>query len=361
MNKCLNRQPNLHIVLKNIRDSKATTANISQILNLLDNAEYTNSFESKLIDNSANYAPTSINKSETVLDIVYNLAAACNDSDLVAVFGVIGRFYQVQGLYAFAEFWYQQCLSLVEERLGDQHQDFAVSLNNLAKVYFLQDKYIEAEPLLEKALLCYSEQENLNAAVSCSLLGEVYHAQQRYEQAEPLLTKALEIRLNILGKEHPDTATSLNNLAGLYDSQGYHTEALRLYQQALELRRKVLGEEHPDVGTSLNNLAQLHDLQQRYEEAELLYKQALELKRRQLGDEHPHVATSLNNLAGLYQEQKHYAQAQALYEQALEIFEKSLGANHPYTVTCSKNLSNLCAKERKSYDLVRQLWRVISR
>ncbi|MBF2064985.1 MAG: tetratricopeptide repeat protein [Calothrix sp. C42_A2020_038] len=355
MSECLNPEKNLYSILKSIQDGNTTTAHISQILGLLDSIEYQDWFESATIENS--YP----REDGEIAVLVQNLAALTNDSDLVALFSLIGRFYQAQGLYAIAEFWYQQCLSVVEKRLGNKHQDFAISLHNLAKIYFLQERYIQAEPLLLQALEFWClEQENLNAAISYSLLGETYYAQQRYEQAEPLLQKALEIRLNILGEDHPDIATSLNNLAGLYDSQKCYEQAEPLYQKALELRRKLLGEEHPDVATSLNNLAGLYDSQQRYEEAEPLYKQALELKRRQLGNEHPYVAISLNNLAGMYQEQKRYEQAQALYEQALEIFAKSLGANHPYTITCSKNLENLCAKGRKRYRLIHKLWKLIS-
>ena len=128
--------------------------------------------------------------------------------------------------------------------LGEQHPDFATSLNNLAVLYY---------------------------------------ATGRYEQAEPLYQQALEIRRQVLGEQHPDFASSLNNLAGLYDSTGRYEQAEPLYQQALEIRRQVLGEQHPDFANSLNNLAVLYDATGRYEQAEPLYQQALEIRRQVLG------------------------------------------------------------------------------
>ena len=64
-----------------------------------------------------------------------------------------------------------------EEALGEDHPDYATSLNNLAVLY---------------------------------------QAMGDYARAEPLLRQAMEIRKQALGEDHPDYATSLNNLAGLY-------------------------------------------------------------------------------------------------------------------------------------------------
>ncbi|WP_353572445.1 tetratricopeptide repeat protein, partial [Candidatus Albibeggiatoa sp. nov. BB20] len=51
----------------------------------------------------------------------------------------------------------------------------------------------------------------------------------------------------VLGKQHPDYATSLNNLASLYDAQGQYQQALPLYEQAIDIFVNALGEEHPNT------------------------------------------------------------------------------------------------------------------
>ena len=168
-------------------------------------------------------------------------------------------------------------------------------------------------------------------ADSLDRLARTYEIQGRYGEAEPLYVQALEIRQAELGDRHPDTATSLNNLAGLYRSQGRYGEAEPLFVQALEICKAELGDRHPDTATSLNNLAGLYDSQGRYGEAEPLFVQALEISKAELGDRHPDTATSLFNLAALYHNTQRQQQALAYIQQALDIYIPTLSRDHPTT------------------------------
>jgi tetratricopeptide (TPR) repeat protein len=309
-----------------------------------------------------------------------------SDEDLISPFAGLGRFYSGQGAYEQALPWYEQCVSVTRERLGEEHPSVATSLNNLAVLYYFQGRYAAAEPLYLQALklrkrllgeehphvasslnnlaLLYSSQgrytqaeplylqalelskrllgeEHPHVALSLNNLANLYYLQRRYAEAEPLYLQALKLRKRLLGEEHPDVAASLNNLALLYSSQGRYTQAEPLYLQALELWKRLLGEEHPSVASSLNNLASLYESQGRYTQAEPLYLQALKLRKRLLGQEHPDIATSLNNLAGLYKSQGRYTQAEPLYLQALELSKRLLGEEHPSVATSLNNLAGL--------------------
>ena len=180
-----------------------------------------------------------------------------SDEDLIWPFVGLGRFYSGQGAYEQALPWYEQCVSVTRERLGQEHPDVATSLNNLAGLYKSQGRYTEAQPLYQEALEMYKR---------------------------------------LLGTEHPDVASSLNNLAALYSSQGRYAEAQPLYQEALEMRKHLLGTEHPDVALSLNNLAYLYDSQGRYDEAQPLFQEALKIAEGQLGVNHPNTITIRENL-----------------------------------------------------------------
>ncbi|MDF5724368.1 MAG: tetratricopeptide repeat protein [Rhizonema sp. PD37] len=139
-------------------------------------------------------------------EVAQNLTDAVSDENLLSVFAGLGKFYQGQGLYALAKPWYEQCVSVVQSFLGEEHLDIATSYNNLALLYYSQGQYTKAEPLYKKAL---------------------------------------ELKQRLLGEEHPSVGTSYNNLANLYRSQGRYTEAEPLYKKALELWQRLLGEEHP--------------------------------------------------------------------------------------------------------------------
>ena len=315
-----------------------------------------------------------------------NLPVSMVADEIFWVFEGLGRFYQGQGLYQVAEFWYQQLVKVCQIVFTNDHPHVASSLNNLALFYDNQGRYSEAEPLyldgLEMtrrlftgdhsdvadslnnlALLYnsqgkYSEAEPLyldalemrkrlftndhpDVASSLNNLAFLYRNQGKYNEAEPLYLDALEMTKRLFTGDHPNVATSLNNLASLYDSQGKYSKAEPLYLKALEMRKRLFIGDHPNVATSLNNLALLYNNQGRYSEAEPLYLDALEMRRRLFTGDHPAVATSLNNLAVLYNNQGKYSEAEPLYLDALAMFERMLGTNHPNTITVRNNLRRL--------------------
>ena len=218
-----------------------------------------------------------------ISNVVTELIDYVEDDNLYCVFYGLSKFYNGQGLYNQSEKWSKESLETCRNRLGKEHTDVALSLNNLAALYVLQGRYSEAEPLYIQALNMSRKllgQEHPDVALSLNNLAALYRSQGRYSEAEPLYIKALEMRRKLLGQEHQHTTISLNSLALLYLSQGRYSEAEPLYIKALEIRRKLLGQEHPWVATSLNNLANLYELQGKYDEAETLLQQALEMKGR---------------------------------------------------------------------------------
>ncbi|VEP14583.1 NB-ARC domain protein [Hyella patelloides LEGE 07179] len=267
-------------------------------------------------------------------EVAENHLDAVSDENLIWAFIGLARFYNGQGLYTLAEPWFQQYVEVVKSHFGENHRNYAESLNNLALLYKSQEKYEEAELLYTQAKeLCKRilGENHPHTATSLNNLAGLYYSQGKYEEAEPLLIQALELRKRILGEDHPDYAQSLNNLALLYNAQGKYEEAEPLLIQALELIKCILGEDHPHYATSLNNLALLYSNQGKYEKAKPLYIQALELTKRILGEDHPDYARSLHNLASLYSNQGRYDQAEPLFIQALEIAEQVLGSDHPKT------------------------------
>jgi tetratricopeptide (TPR) repeat protein len=277
-------------------------------------------------------------------ELAQNLTDVISNENLIWVFSHLGWFYEGQGLYALAELWFKQCVSVVQSRLGDEHPDVTLSFNNLAFLYYRQGRYSEAEPLYINALELRQRllgDENRHVATSHNDLAELYRSQGRYSEAEPLYIKALELRQRLLGEEHPDVTLSFNNLALLYNSQGRYSEAEPLFIKALELRQRLLGEEHPWVATSYNDLAYLYYCQGRYTEAEPLFIKALELRQRLLGEEHPDIAQSFNNLALLYNSQRRYTEAKSLYIKALELKQRLLGEEHPWVATSYNDLAYL--------------------
>jgi tetratricopeptide (TPR) repeat protein len=264
------------------------------------------------------------------------------------------------GNYAEAEPLFKHALEIRRTALGEDHPNFAQSMNSLAGLYESMGNYAEAEPLFKHALEIWRTalgEDHSNFASSLNNLAHLYQSMGNYAEAEPLYKHALEITRTALGEDHPHFASSLNNLALLYHSMGNYADAEPLYKHALEILRRAPGEDHPDFASSLNNLAGLYESKGNYAEAEPLFKHALEILRRALGEDHPDFASSLNNLAGLYKSKGNYAEAEPLYKHALEIRRTALGEDHPDFATSLNNLALLYAAtdhEREAYELMQR-------
>ena len=291
---------------------------------------------------------------------IFRTALGENHPDYARSLNNLAVLYRTMGNYAAAEPLYRQASDIFRTALGENHPDYARSLNNLAVLYRTMGNYAPAEPLYRQASDIFRTalgENHPDYARSLDNLAVLYHTMGNYAAAEPLYRQASEIRRTALGENHPDYATSLNNLAVLYQAMGKYAAAEPLLRQASEIRRTALGENHPDYARSLNNLALLYHSMGNHAAAEPLYRQASDIFRTALGENHFYYADSLNDLALLYHSMGNHAAAEPLYRQASDIYRTALGADHPNYATSLNNLAGLyvaTAHTSEALSLMRQ-------
>ena len=61
-----------------------------------------------------------------------------------------------------------------------------------------------------------TSEDDLKVALSLDNLAEVYFEQSKYDKAEPLYQRSLRIRERMLEPEHEDIVASLNNLGPVF-------------------------------------------------------------------------------------------------------------------------------------------------
>jgi CHAT domain-containing protein/Tfp pilus assembly protein PilF len=238
----------------------------------------------------------------------------------------------------------ERALEIRERVLGLEHQDVAVSLNNLANIYFAKGDYARAEPLYKRAQAIREKilgPEHPDIGYSLNNLASIYQRIGDYDKAEPLYLRALAIGEKALGPEHSDVARYLTNLGLLYRVRGNYAKAEPFFQRALTIEEKVLGQEHPNIAHTLTNLATLYSVRGEYARAEPLYKRALAIKEKVLGEDHPGIAASLIALANLFCRKGDYARAEQFYQRALAIGEKAQGPDHSDVADVLDNLAAL--------------------
>ena len=121
-----------------------------------------------------------------------------------------------------------------------QHQ--VDRLNQDISNLYQQGHYEEAAGLAEKAVnlsRSFVGEEHPDFATSLNNLAGVYAAMGNHAAAVTLYRQALEIKRHVLGEQHPEFATSLFNLAALYAAMGNHAAAEPLYRQAREITENL--------------------------------------------------------------------------------------------------------------------------
>jgi tetratricopeptide (TPR) repeat protein len=158
--------------------------------------------------------------------------------------------------------------------------NLAVVYNNLGELYTQTGKRELAETYLLKAIkLREPGTDVLEYTTSLINLGDLYRSEQRFAEAEPLLQKALDGRQNTPALGTEALVTALAQLGGLYFVQGKYEQAEIPWRRALDLtdRRSTSHNLQSALAQSLNNLGALYVRMKKLDEAEPLLKRAYDL------------------------------------------------------------------------------------
>ncbi|HNR30383.1 MAG TPA: tetratricopeptide repeat protein [Candidatus Hydrogenedentes bacterium] len=194
----------------------------------------------------------------------------------------LGRVYTSQGRYDDAEKAFQEALCLKRKSLGGRHREVAVSLNNLADLYYVWGKEDKPESLYRDALDIH-RRDQLNVEVCRALngLALIHNARGEFVEAEELLKRAIEAHEKAQRREHPFLATVLVNLGILYTNQGRYEEAGPLFDRAAYIQDQVLRADHPDVAVRLHGTSALYHATGRAKEAVACASRAQVIRNKQ--------------------------------------------------------------------------------
>lgn len=244
-----------------------------------------------------------------------------------------------------------------KKRLGDEHPETLLALNNLANTRSARGDHNGAQDLLERVLKVMRRifgDEHVNTLSAMNNLANVFSDQRDYERAQELQQHVLDAMRRLLGAEHPDTLSAMSNLAATRHGLRDYAGAQELQEQVLEARRRILGKEHRQTLAAMNNSALLLRDQGDHAGAQLLQEQVLEGRRRILGDDHPDTLSAMNNLANTMRAQGNYVGAQELQEHLLDASRRILGDEHPDTLSAMHNLA-LARRSRDDHEGAQQL------
>jgi serine/threonine protein kinase/tetratricopeptide (TPR) repeat protein len=247
----------------------------------------------------------------------------------------LGETYNYLGKPMLAIRQLERAVELRRAKLGPDHLDTLISMNNLANGYADAGQHDRDLKLREETLALMRSKlgpDHPETLGIMSNLANSYYDAGRLDRALKLREETLALQRSKLGPDHPDTLTSMNNLAESYFATGRNDRAIKLYEETLALKRSKLGPDHPHTLTSMNNLANSYGAAGRNDRALKLHEETLALMRSKLGPDHPHTLASMLSLAEMYGAVGRNDRAIKLHEETLALMRSTLGPDHPYTL-----------------------------
>ena len=184
----------------------------------------------------------------------------------------------------------RRALAAIEARLGPEHPDAAVSLNNLALILGHEGRPAEAEALYLRSIDIMTRTLGVDHpfyGLPNGNLGNLYVDLGRFRDAEPFLKRALET--NEKGfRAGTSSCCFRSGRPGLpLSTDGHRGAAEGYYQRALLLGEKLFGPEHRIVVSALSGLADLQMEASNASRAQQLFRRAITLGDKALGPDDP--------------------------------------------------------------------------
>jgi len=271
------------------------------------------------------------------------------------------------GNFDQAEMEFIQALNAAEEisapkggSSGLKDGCLAETLNELAAVYYNQDRLEEAQEACNRSLTI---RKTLNEPIADNLnnLALIASASGDEENAITLAKQSLAMREKDLGPNDPDVAASLKTLAKLECRDKNFSSARDLLTRALAIDEKALGAESPTVASILQDLAMVYERQRNYGKAEKFYTRALGIRQQKLGLQHPSTADTLVALGTLNFNKRRDSEAETMFHRALDIRKKAFGEDNSRTaevLTCLAILYDNTHRFKKAEDCYRQAFEI---
>lgn len=272
-------------------------------------------------------------------------------ASVVVIIAVLAAGVVVSTLFALRA----QRQARISEAYGSfLHDDLLTSVSPARR----KGQDVTVRSLLDAATERLNGKFNNEPLVEASLratIGWTYRELGELKAAEPHLERALQIRLEYLGVEHPDTLSSVEHLAWLRCGQARYQEAAELLEEAITTSRRGWGDEHVKILQLANVLGCVYVDLGRCDEAEQLYLSSIPIAQRVLGVKNNLILFMVGNLGSTYEAQGRYTEAERQYLKTLGLSEGLWGDEHVSTLRYKSFLAEVYIKQKR-YEEAEQLY-----
>ncbi len=244
-----------------------------------------------------------------------------------------------------------QAAEKASSTFADQPSLEATMLETLGYTYAGLGQPRDGEPLLKRALELRVRELGPVHEDTLTAENQLLETQARYEELETFGPKFEDLYRRVadnLPATHPLMMTMLNNMAFVYLSLGIREKDVPSLERgtdfarrSLDVRIEVLGREAPDTSHARNNLAMGLRQLERHGEAEALYRENLSIQREIFGERNHYTLSTRANLAAMLKLRDQNEEAMALLREALVGMTEVHGEEHPTWMKTALALAEL--------------------
>jgi tetratricopeptide (TPR) repeat protein len=194
---------------------------------------------------------------------------------------------------------YEQALWIAEEAVeysrshfGESHLETAKTLNNLAWIYDLLQRYADAERLYLRVIalkIAVCGDTAVELVPTLENLKSLYLHLQEYSKTEKVLRKLIHIVTSKLEPWFLREAVYLCELAEVYEKMANPVVAEAYYQQSAAFIESTMPLDHPNLGRVFARQADFYVRQGKPRRAKFYYYRAYLIMKRKLSPHNPDV------------------------------------------------------------------------
>jgi serine/threonine-protein kinase len=242
-----------------------------------------------------------------------------NAEDIAKAHWIIASNLLENGADQAAQTWLHETIEQDHAALGERSESLAEEYLVLGNA-LLRLREDGAETEFDHALAImrgiYGE-NSTHVARALKAMSATYVDVSDLKRAEDLHRKILQIHLDTLGPEHPDTLTAQGNLLSVIENEGRYAEALPQRLQLLE-RTKASTEINPlTLASRYEDVGNSHRILGRFDEAKAMGEQALALIEKTQEPRSLSSVRALSHIGTALMLQGRYAQAEAAFRESL--------------------------------------------
>lgn len=237
-----------------------------------------------------------------------------------------------------------QANSSLPAKDDDAYEAWLNGQASVVQILFDQARFEEAEKIGATTLAAKREfysADHPSVHYSTMLQGLILGREGDFEKSSELLQESYEVRLRILGADHPATRLGKRHMADAYVRAEKFDRALPVLIEIVNRTRETGSELDNDTFRAMDQLATVQIAIDQSDAARQSLIAAFEERKKLLGKTHQDTLASQMRLAQFYQT-RDKAAAKSTYEALLQTQREAFGDEHQSTLQTAYLLGDLC-------------------